>query len=71
MEWKIGEREWREMCKNTHVQIFGLIERVDSNSWFCVVLCVLMLNNMLINGCFLLYICLMCCVYDFMFEFEV
>jgi hypothetical protein len=36
--------------------------------WF---LCVLMMNDMLMNVYFLLYICLICCVYDFMFEFEV
>jgi hypothetical protein len=29
-------RACRELCKNTHVQIFGLIEEFDSNSWFCV-----------------------------------
>jgi hypothetical protein len=26
----------RELSKNTHVQMFGLIEEIDSNSWFCV-----------------------------------
>jgi hypothetical protein len=36
----------------------------------CVVLCVLMLNDMLMNVCFLLYIFFICCVYDFMFELK-
>jgi hypothetical protein len=30
-----------------------------------------MLNDMLMNVCFLLYIFFICCVCDFMFEFEV
>ena len=67
--WSIGAS--RELSKNTHAQKFGLIEEIDSNSWFCVVLYVLMLNDMLMNVCFLLCICLICFVYDFMFEFEV
>jgi hypothetical protein len=29
-------RACRELCKNTHVQIFGLIEEFDPNSWFRV-----------------------------------
>jgi hypothetical protein len=67
----IGARASRELCKNTHVQIFGFIEEVDSNSWFVLILCVLMLNDMLMNVCFLLHIFFICCVYDFMFKFEV
>ena len=27
-------RACKELCKNTHVQTFGLIESFDSNSWF-------------------------------------
>jgi hypothetical protein len=59
-DWSIGAS--RELSKNTHVQTFGLIEEIDSNSWFCVILCVLMLNDVLVNVCFLLYIAL-CAVY--------
>jgi hypothetical protein len=67
----IGARASKELCKNTHVQIFGLIREFNSNSWFLCFLYVLMLNDMLMNVCFLLYIFFICCVYDFMFEFEV
>jgi hypothetical protein len=40
-----GEQEEEGNCmKNTHVQTFELIgERFDSNSWFVLFLCVLML----------------------------
>jgi hypothetical protein len=38
---------------------------------FVFVLCALMLNDMLMNSCFLLYNLFICYVYDFMLDFEV
>jgi hypothetical protein len=67
----IGARARIELCKNTHVQIFGLIEELIQIHGFMFVLCVLMLNDMIMNVCFLLHICFICCVYDVMFDLEV
>jgi hypothetical protein len=48
-------RAGRELCKNTHVPIFELIEEFDSNSWF-VLFSVCDVDDMLMNVFFLLYI---------------
>jgi hypothetical protein len=55
------------VAENTHVQRFELIERASIQIHGVVfVLCVCMLNVMLMDVYFLLYIFFICCVYDFM-----
>jgi hypothetical protein len=62
-------RACRELCKNTHVQIFELIEEsLIQIHGLCCSLCIDV--DMLMNVCFLLYICFICCVCDFMLSLE-
>jgi hypothetical protein len=66
IDYREERREKRVVVENTHVQRFELIERASIQIHEVVfVLCVCMLNVMLMDVYFLLYIFFICRVYDF------